>query len=101
MSRKQVKSRSRAPKAEESPDKKLAKLEKFELEYDSLKAERAKLRDEITELDSKVANKKISKKQHTKEYRIRLSKAAEISRRLAQVVGEMARLGKIPADRLP
>jgi predicted RNase H-like nuclease (RuvC/YqgF family) len=82
-------------------DKKLAKLEKFGLEYNSLKAERAKLRDEITELESKVANKDISKKEHSKEYRIRLSRASEISRRIAEVVGEMAKLGRIPEDRLP
>jgi putative IMPACT (imprinted ancient) family translation regulator len=99
MPRRQVNHQRSARKAIESQDRKLAKWNSFKLEYDNLKAERAKLREEITELDSKVANRDISKKQHAKEFRMRLTKAGEISRRMVEVIGEMAKLGKIPEDR--
>jgi cell division protein FtsB len=96
MPRRQVRSRRHTPKPIESQDRKLARWNKFRLEYDSLKAERAKLREEITGLDSKVASRDISKKQRDKEFRLKLARAGEISRRLAEVIGEMAKLGKIP-----
>jgi hypothetical protein len=96
MPRRQVRSQGHTPKPVESEEKKLAKWNKFRLEYDNLKAERAKLREEITGLDSKAASGDISKKQRDKEFRLKLARAGEISRRIAEVIGEMARLGKIP-----
>jgi hypothetical protein len=80
----------------ESQEKKLAKLDKFRLEYDDLKAERAKLREEIMRLDGRMLSEDLSKKQRDKELRLKLARAGEISRRIAEVIAEMAQLGKIP-----
>jgi predicted nucleic acid-binding Zn-ribbon protein len=98
MPRRQVKPKGQTIKPIESQEKKLAKWNKLKLEYDSLKAERAKLRDEITGLDRRVSNGDISKKQRDKEFRAKLAGTSEISRKIAQVIREMARLGKIPED---
>jgi hypothetical protein len=38
----------------------------------------------------------LSKKQRDKELRLKLARAGEISRRIAEVIAEMAQLGKIP-----
>jgi hypothetical protein len=96
MPRTQIRSKGHAPKPVNSEDKKLAQWNKFRLEYDNLKTERAKLREEITGLDSKVTSGEISKKRSDKEFRLRLVRAGDISRRIAEVIGEMAKLGKIP-----
>jgi cell division protein FtsB len=98
MPRRQARSQRHAPKHVESQDKRLGKLNKLTIEYDNLKAERAKLREEIAGLDSKVASGDISKKRHDKEFRLKLARAGEISRRIAEVIGEMAKLGRIPED---
>jgi cell division protein FtsB len=98
MPRRQVRSQRHAQKPVELQDKKLGKLNKFTGEYDNLKAERAIIRAEITGLDSKVASGAISKKQRDKEFRLKLARAGEISRRIAEVIGQMAKLGKIPED---
>ncbi len=98
MPRRGVRSQAHTPRPAESQDKRLDKWNKFRLEYDSLKAERAKLREEVTSLDDRAASGDILKKQHDKEYRLKLAKAGELSRRIAKLVGEMARLGKIPDD---
>jgi ribosomal protein L29 len=98
MTRRQVRSRRHTPRPVESQERKLVKLNKLRVEYDNLKAERTKLREEIAELDSKVATGDISKKQRDKEFRLKLARAGGISRRIAEVIGEMARLGKIPEN---
>jgi hypothetical protein len=98
MPRRQVKSKRRTIKPIESQEKKLAKWNKLKLEYDGLKAERAKLRDEIAGLDSRVSEGDISKKQRDKEFRVKLTGTSEISRKIAQIIREMAKLGKIPED---
>jgi hypothetical protein len=96
MPNRKVKSRTRTSKPQESQEMRLARLEKFRLEYDDLRAERARLREEITGLDSNVPRRGPSKKQHDQELRQKLAKAGMISRRIAEVIGEMAKLGKIP-----
>jgi len=98
MPRRQVKSKGQTIKPIDSQEKKLAKWNKLKLEYDSLKAERAKLRDEIIGLDNRASNGDISKKQHDKEFRAKLAGTSEISRKIAEIIREMAKLGKVPED---
>lgn len=86
------------PKPVELEGKKLGKWNKLKEEYDDARQERAKLREEITGLDAKLARGEISDRERDKEFRMRLSKAGELSRRMVEVVGEMAKLGRIPED---
>ena len=96
MPGRKTKPRSRTLRPVESPEKRLARLDKFRLEYDNLRAERAKLREEVLGLDRKMSSKELSKRQRDKKLRMKLARAGEISRRLAEVIGEMAKLGRIP-----
>jgi archaellum component FlaD/FlaE len=98
MPRRQTEAEGQKQGPIESQDKKLTNWNKLKLEYDGLKAERAKLREEITELDGKVSNGDMSKKQRDKEFRAKLTGASEISKKIAEVIRKMAKLGKIPED---
>lgn len=86
------------PKPVELENRKLKKWNKLKEEFDTLRNERSRLREEITELDKKLASGEIKERERDKEFRLRLSKAGEISRRLVDVVGEMAALGRIPEE---
>ena len=96
MPGRKAKPRKRTLRPVESQEKRLARLDKFRLEYDNLRAERAKLREEVLGLDRKMSSKELSKRQRDKKLRMKLARAGEISRRLAEVIGEMAKLGRIP-----
>jgi predicted nucleic acid-binding Zn-ribbon protein len=86
------------PKPIELGNRKLKKWNKLKDEFDTLREERSRLREEIGELDQKLARGEIGERERDKEFRLRLSKAGEISRRLVDVVGEMTELGKIPEE---
>jgi predicted nucleic acid-binding Zn-ribbon protein len=77
-------------------NRKQKKWDKLKEEFDALRDERNKLRVEIVELDNKLASGEIKERERDKEFRVRLAKAGEISRKLVEVVGEMAELGRMP-----
>jgi predicted nucleic acid-binding Zn-ribbon protein len=72
--------------------------EKLRAEYDELKQERSRIREEITEFDNRLTRKEISDRERDKKFRIKLSRAGEISRRIVEVAGEMAKIGKLPGE---
>jgi len=63
-------------------------------EYGSLSHERETLREQLTELDVKLAGGQIDVKQRDKEYRMKLSRAAFIARRLNEIRSRAAELGR-------
>ncbi|MFX0067488.1 MAG: hypothetical protein ACFFA1_00590 [Promethearchaeota archaeon] len=63
-------------------------------EYGSLSRERKNLREQLTELDVKLADGQIDVKQRDKEYRTKLSRAAFIARRLNEIRSRAAELGR-------
>ncbi|MFX0096229.1 MAG: hypothetical protein ACFE7E_00545 [Candidatus Hodarchaeota archaeon] len=63
-------------------------------EYGTLSDERETLRDQLTELDVKLAGGQIDTKQRDKEYRLKLSRAAFIARRLNEIRSRAAELGR-------
>lgn len=63
-------------------------------EYGSLSDERNTLREQLSELDTKLAGGEIDVKQRDKEYRTKLSRAAFIARRLNEIRSRAAELGR-------
>ena len=96
--RRQVKPAKRRKEPLNSEGRNSSKLSKLKSEYDELKKERAGPREEINELDRKLATGAITDRQRDKEFRLKLVRAGELSRRIVQVIGEMAKLGRVPED---
>ncbi|MFX1486319.1 MAG: hypothetical protein ACFFBS_04405 [Promethearchaeota archaeon] len=63
-------------------------------EFGSLSEERDSLREQLGELDVKLAGGEIDVKQRDKEYRTKLSRAAFIARRLNEIRSRAAELGR-------